>query len=334
VPYPADYGGVIDVFFRIKALHEIGVKIHLHCFEYGRVEKTELNKYCFEVNYYKRDRGLRGFSFSLPYIVKSRANKNLLQNLLKDVHPVLLEGIHCTYFLFTGQLKNKKVFVRLHNVEFEYYNQLAKNENSFFKKIYFQTESQLLKKYEKSIADKATLLAITQKDVDTYKNIFGATDIKYLPVFLPYHSVACKEGKGNYCLFHGNLSIADNAKAVIWLCENVFNELEIPLIIAGKNPSEKLTGIVAHYKNISLIANPSDAQMNDLICNAQINILPSFNSTGIKIKLLNALFKGRYCIVNNATIDGTGLGSLCHIAESDDGFKASVKQLFNDFCSN
>ena len=36
VPYPVDYGGVFDLFYKIKALSEAGVKIHLHCFEYGR----------------------------------------------------------------------------------------------------------------------------------------------------------------------------------------------------------------------------------------------------------------------------------------------------------
>jgi len=330
VPYPANYGGVIDVFCRIKALHGIGVKIHLHCFEYGRGEQPELNKYCIEVNYYKRNKGWKGFSFRLPYIVKSRANKNLLQNLLKDNHPVLLEGIHCTYFLFTGQLKRKKVFVRLHNVEFEYYHQLAKNETSFLKKFYFQNESRLLKKYEKKIADKTTLLAITQKDVEAYKTIFGATDINYLPAFLLYSSVVCKEGKGNYCLYHGNLSVADNEKAAIWLCENIFNELNIRLIISGKDPSEKLKEIVQQNKNINLIANPSEVQMNDLISNAQINILLSFNSTGIKIKLLNALFNGRHCITNKAIIDGTELETLCHIAETKGDYITAVKQLFDE----
>ena len=69
--------------------------------------------------------------------------------------------------------------------------------------------------------------------------------------------------------------------------------------------------------------------MNELISNAQINILPSFNSTGIKIKLLNALFNGRHCIVNNATADGTGLESLCHIAETAEEFRSAIKQLFD-----
>ncbi len=52
--------------------------------------------------------------------------------------------------------------------------------------------------------------------------------------------------------------------------------------------------------------------MEELIKNAHIHLLPSFNATGIKIKLLNALFNGRFIITNDASVEGTGLESLCH----------------------
>ena len=43
VPYPPDYGGAIDVYYKLKALHEEGIKIYLHCFEYGRGESAASN---------------------------------------------------------------------------------------------------------------------------------------------------------------------------------------------------------------------------------------------------------------------------------------------------
>lgn len=328
MPYPADYGGVSDVFYKIKALHKTGIKIHLHCFDYGRGVQSELNKYCKEVNYYKRNTGWAGFSFQLPYIVKSRANKLLLKNLLKDDYPVLMEGIHCTYFLYNNQLKNKKTFVRLHNVEFKYYHQLIKNEASFLKKIYLENESRLLKKYEKKIADKAMFLTITQKDLKFYQEKFSAKKIKYLPAFVPFTKVISKEGNGEYCLYHGNLSVPENEQSALWLIENVFNQSKIPFIVAGKNPSKTLIDLAEKNENVRLIQNPSEQKMNELISNAHINVLPSFKSTGIKIKLLNALFTGRHCLVNNATIEGTNLSSLCHIEEAEDEFNSEIQHLF------
>ena len=329
MPYPVDYGGVVDLFYKITALHQQGIKIHLHCFEYGRGKQDELSKYCEEVFYYKRRRGLKAFSLGLPYIVSSRKNKELLANLLKDDYPVLLEGIHCTYYLYKNKLPGKKVLVRLHNVEFEYYSQLAKSTTSFFRKTYFLIESYLLKKYEEKVLSKAIFIAVSLKDAVVYEREFNATDIRFLPVFLPCTSINSKEGKGNYCLYHGNLSVAENEKAATWLLQHVFSKLSIPFVIAGKDPSEKLIRSLKTKTNICLVANPDESEMCDLISKAQINILPSMNATGIKLKLLNVLFNGRHAIVNDATVKGTGFGPACHVAGNASGFKSIVTQLYH-----
>ena len=42
VPWPADYGGVVDLFYKMKTLHQAGVKIHLHCFVNKRPPQDEL----------------------------------------------------------------------------------------------------------------------------------------------------------------------------------------------------------------------------------------------------------------------------------------------------
>ena len=48
VPYPPDYGGVYDLFYKLPALQQQGVKIHLHCFYKNRLPQRELEKYCEE----------------------------------------------------------------------------------------------------------------------------------------------------------------------------------------------------------------------------------------------------------------------------------------------
>ena len=329
VPYPPDYGGVTDIFYKIKALHGCGIKIHLHCFNYGRGQKDELNKYCYEVIYYHRNTGWKGVSIKLPYIVNSRKNKKLIQNLLQDNFPVLLEGIHCTYYLFNEKLKNKKVVIRLQNVEFKYYAQLAKNERSVFKKWYFIYESFLLKKYEKKIAGKVLFIPLAENDLKYYEEIFNANRLKYVPPFISNTIIKSKSGIGDFCLYHGNLSVIENEKAAEWIITNIFCQLKIPLFIAGKNPSIHLINLVTKYKNVTLVADPSEEKMEKLILNAQINILPSFNETGIKIKLLNALFTGRFCVVNNAAVIGTLLKNYCYVAETAEEFIDVITELIS-----
>ncbi len=328
VPYPVDYGGVFDLFYKLPALQKQGVKIHLHCFEYGRGEQPELHKYCESVDYYPRKNGLASFSIKYPYIVKSRSNKRLLETLSKDNYAILMEGVHCTYLLNDKRFTRRKYFVRLHNVEHIYYRHLYKNETSPLKKGYFLWESLLLKQYEKCIAKKAAFIPVTQKDAAIYKKL-GCDKVSFLPLFLPGWKVNTEAGKGSFCLYHGDLSVAENEKAATWLLKHVFNDLTIPFVIAGKNPSAGLSRLVERKNTNCLIANPDGNEMQDLITKAHINLIPSYNSTGIKIKLLNALFNGRFCIVNPVTVDGTGLEKACYIATVAQEFKTAIHELYD-----
>lgn len=162
-----------------------------------------------------------------------------------------------------------------------------------------------------------------------YRQEFGATTIDTLPVFLPYEQVKSKEGTGCFCLYHGNLSVAENEQVVAWLLKKVFDTMEMPLIITGKDPSARLSRMIGQYPHACLIENPSDEEIQDLISKAQINILPSFNCTGVKLKLLNALFNGRHCIVNEAAVQASGLESICHVANDPEAIRSLVTELFS-----
>jgi hypothetical protein len=328
VPYPVDYGGVFDLFYKLSALQQSGVKIHLHCFKYGRDEQPALNQYCDSVDYYRRNEGLASLSLSYPYIVKSRSSNKLRDRLSQDDYPILMEGIHCTYLLNDKRFKQRKCFVRLHNVEHIYYGHLYTFTKSPFKKLYFLWESYLLKSYERSITNKAAFFSVTQKDAEIYKTM-GCTNIQSLPLFLPGWKVNSGEGKGCFCLYHGDLSVAENEQAATWLLETVFNDLSIPFVIAGKNPSEKLVKLVRNKNSTCLIANPEEREMQDLIEKSHINIIPSYNSTGIKVKLLNALYNGRHCLVNEASIEGTGLEKVCNIASTAQEFKNAINAIYD-----
>ena len=318
-----------DLFYKLPALQQAGIAIHLHCFTYNRPPQKELEKYCVSVHYYPRHTDIRGISLTLPYIVASRRNNTLLQTLLQDDYPILMEGVHCTYPLLDKRFRHRKMFVRLHNVEYRYYYHLYKSTTSFFKKIYYLTESLLLKQYERRIADKAAALwTVSYKDADIYKKVFNCKNASYLPLFLPPWEVAGKLGNGTYCIYHGNLEIAENEEAAIWLIKEVFSSLGISLIIAGKNPTRRLAQAAAKANNVRVIANPSATEMDNLIADAHIQVLPSFNATGIKIKLLNALYNGRHCVVNKAAVEGTGLNMLCHIANQATDMQQLIKTLF------
>ncbi len=327
VPWPADYGGAIDMFYKIEALHKAGIKIHLHYFCYNhRGNPTELNQYCESINIYKRKTGWKGFSFKLPYIVSSRMNSELAHNINKDDHPVLLEGLHSTGILAAIN-KNKKVIVRLHNDEHEYYRQLASSTAALSKKIYYHRESRSLKKYQHSLPKDLVYACITEKDRDIFQKKYGLQKSFFLPAFTPFTEVNGQEGIGNFCLYHGNLSVPENEKAALWLVQNVFSKIKIPLVIAGKGPSGRLKMMAHLYQHTCIVIDPSATEINDLVRKAHINVLPSFSTSGIKLKLLHALFEGRHCVTNNEMVAGTGLEPACHTGTNANAIASIITQL-------
>lgn len=326
-PTPADYGGAIDMYYRIKALLENNFAIHLHYFSYNnRTLAEELKKGCQSVHVYARKTGRKGISAKLPYIVSSRIHEDLIQNLNSDAHPVLLEGIHCTGII-NRLNRDKKMLVRIHNDEQEYYHQLAANTTHLLKKWYYKRESRLLHRYQQNLPKQVSYCCITAKDTESFKNKYGLENVFTLPAFIPFSQIISKEGLGNFCLYHGNLSIAENEKAARWLIEKVFNKINYKLIIAGKNPSNSLKKLASSRTHIELIENPDEYKLSQLIADAHIHVLPAFSSTGIKLKLLHALFAGRHCVVNKNMIAGTGLEAACHTGTTAMAFASIIIQL-------
>ena len=128
VPYPTNYGGVIDVFYKLKALHHLGVIIYLHVFEYGKGEQVELKKYCKEVFYYPRNSFVKSFISKTPFIVKSRGGNLLIANLNKNAYPILFEGLHTTLPVLKDSLKDRNIYLRAHNIEPVSYTHLRAHE--------------------------------------------------------------------------------------------------------------------------------------------------------------------------------------------------------------
>lgn len=310
IPYPPNYGGVIDVYYKIKHLHDNGIKVHLHCFEYGRKRSPELEKLCEKVYYYPRKTGLPSNFSSLPYTVKSRISAELATNLLSNDYPILFEVLNTCYLLGDDRFRYRYKIYRHSNIEHDYYRYLAQSENKFLNRIYLKTEATKLEKFESILMHADLIWVVSLKDLDHFKKRYGRVKSDYLPSFHSNETVTSAPGKGDYILYHGNLSVSENYEAAQWLIEKIFSKLNYPIKIAGLNPPSFLQETIKGFSNIELIANPTESEMNLLVKNAHVHTLFTAQETGLKLKLLNVLYQGRFVVVNGKMVSGTELKSL------------------------
>lgn len=319
VPFPPNYGGAIDVFYRIVALHNAGVDIILHCFDYARPHAPELERYCSKVYYYKRKTSLIAALSALPYAVIGRKNPELLRNLLADSHPILFEGLVSCGYMNHPELANRTILFRECNIEHHYYHALAKATRSPLKALYYRIEAVRLERFEQVLRRADFILTLSESDQKYFETNFPSARVMYVACFHAHSSVESSIGSSDYILYHGNLAVPENEKAAIYLCNEVFSKIKHRCVISGRQPSQLLQRVVGRYRNITLIPDPDSRQNEELIKNAHIHLLVTYQSTGIKLKLIDSLFIGRHVVANSTMLSGSGLSRACHIADSATG---------------
>lgn len=324
-PNPPDYGGAIDVYYKIKALSELGVDILLHSFYDDRKDILPLKPFCKQITLYKRKKGIFKYLSIVPYSVNTRISNHLIENLNASDAPVLFESIITTGVLLKQDFK-QKLAVRCHNIEHQYSRGLFKSERNLLKKIAFYIESLKLERYESILKKADVLFPLSYFEFNYFKKRFS-NDTLFLPVFQNGKTPKDISGFGKYALYHGDLSISDNIKSALFLVE-VFKELNVPLIIASSTNNRLLTGVVSKYENISFQLIRNEGYLNQLISGAHINTLYSFQRSGTKLKVFNALFNGRHCIVNENMVDDSNVLAICVVAETVIEYQDAVKRLF------
>lgn len=310
VPFPPDYGGVLDVYLRAKGLKALGYFVILHCYEYGRGRNHDFSEIADEIHYYDRKNGVKSVLSNLPYIVKSRNSEELLGRLLADDFPVILEGQHCTFWIHELIKNHRKVAVRMHNIEWQYYRDLAKDAKTTSERLFFSLEARKLRKHESRLKE-VPLLCITESDRQYYQNLGFQTT--YLPVTIHPDLILTPLEAAPFALYHGNLSVPENREAIEKLItENKRKPFDLPVIIAGKNPGEALIKKI-EAQGWKCIANPSDPELNDLMRSCKLHLLIGFKSSGIKLKVIRALLTGLPCIATKEMTGTTGLEKHCEI---------------------
>ena len=318
IPYPANYGGAIDVYHKLVALHQAGVEVTLHCTYKGtQVHYPELERLCQKVYYYPRKTGVPALLTLEPYGIVSRRSEQLLINLMADDAPILFEGLVSCGLMADPALEGRNKIFRECNIEHDYLRALGKASRSLSKKLFYYVEAWKQERYESVIAHASSIAAVAHQDEQHFRDRFPQVPTYYIPSFHAGKTVQAQSGKGEYVLYHGNLELAENENAALFLLREVVPALpEVRFVFAGRNPSALLRSAVEALPNASLEASPDDEHMQRLIREAHIHLLPTFQGTGLKLKLLNVLYDGRWVVVNPQMVHGTDVAPLCTIAPS------------------
>jgi hypothetical protein len=325
-PFPANYGGVIDVFYKVKALHNLGYEIHLHCFHQDRgTVAPEVKAITKAVYLYPKVRRFSLLFSTIPFSVITRYSKALEVNIKAVNAPILFEGLQTTMLLQTVACSATK-YLRLHNIESNFYAGIAASETHWFKKLLFYFESKKYSKYEQDLKPFKQVFTLSPYEMGIVSQLTSA--VSYVPVFHGNEKVAPLSGKGTFCLYHGDLRLPDNKKVASFLIR-IFKQLpNYSLVIASSAGKSFVEKQIKGMANIQFEWIKEEAQLTKLFEQAHVNVLWSFQKSGTKLKVINALLKSRFCLINDNMVDDEAILQLCELATTETAVIQQIERLF------
>jgi len=316
-PFPPVYGGAIEVFYKLRPLHDLGIRIHLHCFvDEIPTANPILENITAKVYYYKKNKNPLRVLSKFPFSVISRNNKvELLSNLEAVDAPILFEGLKTTYLVRMKLLKDKRKILRLHNIEHDYFNGISASETDTLKKIMFKVEDFKFRIYEPVINEFQKVISLSK-----FENRYISEKFQkavYVPVFHGNREVAHLSGIGKYAIYHGDLRMSDNLRVAAYLIEIFKKVKDFSLVIASNNGEKFVKKCIGDSANITFVPIENFMHLQQLLMDAQINMIFSFQKSGTKLKLMNSLYNSRFCFINGNIIDDENVMELCEFANSE-----------------
>ncbi|WP_426476591.1 hypothetical protein ACP3T3_14795 [Chryseobacterium sp. CBSDS_008] len=324
-PYPPSYGGIIDVYYKIKSLSDLGIKIHLHCFidEVPSTIDPEVKEITETVFFYKKKKNPLLYFSGIPFAVAIRNSQVLLKNLEKNKAPILFEGLQTTHIMRLLKDNGHKLYLRYHNNETEYYKGLSFSEKNVFKKLIYKIESLKYTGYQKKILKKfESVFCLSEKE---YNEVQAHSENAHLiHIFHGNESVKELEKKGKYFLFHGDLTTADNKRALNDAIDLFKTLPQYKLVVASDRATEDIKRKISTAENISLTPIQTTENLHRLLEDAHANILISYQNSGTKVKLFNTLYHSRFIIINENITDDPVLKSLCLLGSDMDEIRQQI----------
>lgn len=320
-PFPPTYGGVIDIYYKLRELKRAGWYVVLHAYYYGdrAADCAGLGDVADEIYFYRRHTGVWSAISRLPYMVNSRRSDELVGRLAADDAPILFEGLHCCAIIANERLKGRVKLLRAHNVEHEYYRGLAASEHNLFRRMYYSREARRLERFEpRAVGEATAVAAVSQADADHFRERYPGVPVVEVPCFFDADTPSDRPARERFVLYNANLSVAENEAAALRIVERIASLLpDEKFVIAGMNPSQRLAAAVARQGNVVLKPNLTAAEMEDLQLRAKVTLLITDVEAGIKLKLLGALVRGDVLVVNPPMLAGTTLATECLVGTTD-----------------
>lgn len=248
---------------------------------------------------------------------------------------VLLEGLPVLLYLEPIR-KNTKAHIayRAHNVEYEIWDRLANNTSHPLKKLYYKILAKQVKSFEKLNLSKVdSVISISERDASILQALSNIANSYVAPACIDEKTIQIDTTHTSFksIFFLGALDWIPNVEGMQWFIDKIFPVIlsscpETHLYIGGRNIPASF--YESKHQNIHILGEIKEVK--ELMNAHQIMIVPLLTGSGMRIKIIEAMFYGK-CIVSTS-IGAEGIDDENCIFRCDNAsiFANEIIQLLNN----
>lgn len=337
LPYPPQSGGVIKSFQLVKYLsqnHELVVGTFLkgddalHVSHFQKEFPLE-NLVSLPIDI---PRTPLNFLWSLLQGIPLTVLRNKSEKFQKKIAPYLKEAElifvdHYIMFQYVPEEFRGKVVLHEHNAEYVLWLRYAEQSRNPLKRLLLTFESLRIRRYEKEIGIRADHIMASPNDKEELIKLGLPTSKFVLTWHLGNEEWLDKPDleftKTKKVLLNvGTLSWEPNRDGLKWFISEVWPKLkmkhqDLELWIAGKGADAPLLEAARNDGQIKLLGFIDD--LEKLHLQTRVFIAPLRFGSGIKVKVINALYRGLPVVTTSIGVEGMEVTPSQHLFVSDEG---------------
>lgn len=353
LPFPAISGGLIKTLRMIEYLsqsHQLDVGFFLKdesAFALAHLKTFKQNLASVHVFYEKLniERSPLAFAHSLIlgvpmslYRNRSESFKQICLEKARKCDVIFID--HFLMFQYVPDEFQKKIIFHEHNAEFLMWERFAETKENFILSRLIKFEAGRIKKYEKMILERATAVLAAPNDIGILKGIV-TRQVRFEETYHLGEDHLLKEPEKHFqdsdfsLLYIGTLSWEANREGLFWFLSHVWPLVkeEVPSVkftIIGKDSNPELFQPWKKDHNIDWLGFVED--LVPYYEKARVFVSPLNFGSGIKVKVVNALYRGIPCVTTPVGVEGLDLenGEDIMVSESPAEQAAQIVHLLKN----
>lgn len=272
------------------------------------------------------------------YRNKSKTLKEKIKAIIHQHDVVFCD--HYVMFQYIPEDYKGKIILHEHNCEYLIWKRYAAIEQNIAKKLALLNQAYRIKRYEQEICAKAHVVLAAPNDQEELVKI-GADANKFMETYhlgddslLQAANIEFSKTKKSL-LYIGTLSWEANIDGLLWFYDKVWpilkkQDSELTLSIIGKHADARLQEMAAKDDDIILTGFVEDVE--PYFQQHRVFITPLRFGSGIKVKVVNALYRGIPCVTTSIGAEGLKVKDAEHlfIKDTPEAYAAAIQKLLTD----